>query len=407
VTPLTADTVRSLTGFKGASGPVVSLYLNVDGQQYIRPRDYETQLEHLLREAREAAAAPANGSSSSSNPSANHGSAVEGDLRRLEAYVKGGLDRSQTRGLALFSCAADGFFEAIHLGVPVRNQLVVNLTPHVLQLEATLERYQRFGVLLLDRQRARMLVFELGQLHDRSELFDELPRHDDDRGDWDRDHLRDHTAAIAQQHVKRAADVALHIHQHRPLDHLILAGPDTAVHEVERELHSYLRDRVAARLRLPTTATDDEIRHATMEIEAQVDRLRTDALVQRLRDALGASGSGLLGLARPNAPAAPVGAGVGSGVAGLDAVLHALVEHRVDTLLVSDGYEAPGWRCPNCDNLAMVGRTCPVCATDMDRVTDIVEEAVEAALAQSGRVVVCSGCADLDCLGRIGALLRF
>lgn len=392
MTPLTADTVRSLTGFKGASGPVVSLYLNVDGQHYIRPRDYETQLEHLLRDAKDDAASP--------NP-------VEGDLRRLEAYVKGGLDRSQTRGLALFSCLADSFFEAIHLGVPVRNQLVVNQTPHVLQLEAMLERYQRFGVLLVDRQRARMLVFELGRLHDRSELFDLLPRHDDDHGDWDRDHLRDHTAAIAQRHVKRAAEVALHIHQQRALDHLILAGPDTAVHDLERELHSYLRDRVAARLRLPTTASDDEIRHAAMEIEARVDRLRTDALVQRLRDAIGAAGSGLLGMARPNAPAAPVGAGVGSGVAGLDAVLRALVEHRVDTLLVSDGFEAPGWRCRNCDHLAMVGRGCPLCGTDMDQVTDIVEEAVEAALAQSGRVVVCDGCADLDCLGRIGALLRF
>jgi len=164
---------------------------------------------------------------------------------------------------------------------------------------------------------------------------------------------------------------------------------------------------VAARLRLSTTASDDQIRHATMEIEAQVERLRTDALVQRLRDAIGASGSGLLGMARPKAPAAPVGAGGGSGVAGLEAVLGALVEHRVDTLLVSDGFEVPGWRCPSCDHLAMVGRSCPLCRTDMDQVPDVVEEAVEVALAQSGRVVVCVGSADLDCLGRIGALLRF
>jgi peptide chain release factor subunit 1 len=399
VAPLTADTIRTLTGFKGVNGPVVSLYLNVDGQRYIRARDYETQLESLLRGARERASGGRNGS--------GQGSTAEEDLRRLEAHVKAGLDRSHTRGLAVFSDSADGFFEALELPVPVRNQLVVNQIPHIRQLEAILERYQRFGVLLVDRQRARMLVFELGQLQDRSELFDELPRHDDDKGDWDKDHVRDHTAAVAQQHVRRAAHVALHIHQQRALDHLILAGPDAAVHEVERELHSYLRDRVAARLRLPTTASDDEIRHATMQIEAEVDRLRTDALVQRLRDALGASGSGLLGMARPNAPAAPVGAGVGSGVAGLDAVLGALVEHRVDTLLVSDGYEVPGWRCRNCDHLAMVGRGCPLCGIAMDQVTDVVEEAVEVALAQSGRVVVCDGNADLDCLGRIGALLRF
>jgi peptide subunit release factor 1 (eRF1) len=252
-----------------------------------------------------------------------------------------------------------------------------------------------------------MLLFEFGQLRDRSELFDELPRHDDDRGDWDRDHVRAHAAVIAQQHVRRAAQVALHVHQHRALDHLILAGPDIPVHDVERELHSYLRERVVARLRLPITASEDEIRVATASVEAAVERRRNDALVRRLLDALGASGSGLLGMPRPNAPAGPVGTGGGSGVAGLDAVLQSLVEHRVDTLLISEGFEARGWRCRGCAQLADVGGDCPLCGTEMDQVDDVVEEAVELALALSCKVSVCDGNADLDGVGRIGALLRF
>jgi hypothetical protein len=43
----------------------------------------------------------------------------------------------------------------------------------------------------------------------------------------------------------------------------------------------------------------------------------------------------------------------------------------------------------------------------MDLVDDVVEEAVEEALIQSCRVAVCDGNADLDVLGRIGALLRY
>ena len=38
---------------------------------------------------------------------------------------------------------------------------------------------------------------------------------------------------------------------------------------------------------------------------------------------------------------------------------------------------------------------------------DVVEEAVDRALSSSGRVEICVGNADLDVLGRIGALLRF
>ncbi|MDZ7734012.1 MAG: hypothetical protein U5R31_13910 [Acidimicrobiia bacterium] len=43
----------------------------------------------------------------------------------------------------------------------------------------------------------------------------------------------------------------------------------------------------------------------------------------------------------------------------------------------------------------------------MDAVEDVVEEAVEESLAQSCAVVICVGNADLDVVGRIGALLRY
>jgi hypothetical protein len=43
----------------------------------------------------------------------------------------------------------------------------------------------------------------------------------------------------------------------------------------------------------------------------------------------------------------------------------------------------------------------------MVEVTDVVEEAIEEALAQSCEVEVCVGNADLDVLGQIGALLRY
>jgi len=386
VAPITPETVRSLAAFKGTHGPVVSLYLDVDGQRYVRPRDYETQMDRLLRRA---------------------GTGVEEDVRRLVARVRGGLDRSHTRGLALFSCAPDNFFEMVQLPVPVRNHLAVNQTPHVRQLEAVVERYRRYGVLVTDRQRARMLVFQADELRDRSELFDELPRHDDDKGDWRRDHVRDHAAVIAQQHVRRAAQAAFRLHQQRPLDHLILAGPDQVVHEMERELHAYLRARIVARLRLSTSATDDEIRTAAIGVEDQVEGRRIHELVGRLRDAIGAAGPALLGMPEPTAPAAPIGAGAGSGVAGLESVLNALCEHRVDTLIVSDDFEAPGWRCRECDCLTTVGPECPVCGNPMDTAEDVVEDAIEAALNQSVRVAQCDGNSDLDALGRIGALLRF
>jgi peptide subunit release factor 1 (eRF1) len=117
-----------------------------------------------------------------------------------------------------------------------------------------------------------------------------------------------------------------------------------------------------------------------------VERAREAALVDRLRRAVGAGNAG---------------------VAGLDRVLDALVARRVDLLLVSEGFEAPGWRCPTCAWVGTRGRRCPVCAAAMDQVADVVEEAVEEALTQACRVAFCRDNADLDVLGRVGALLRY
>jgi peptide subunit release factor 1 (eRF1) len=229
-------------------------------------------------------------------------------------------------------------------------------------------------------------VFEQGELIDHTERLDRLPRHDDDQGDWDHDHVRDHLAAAAHAHLRRAAELAFAVFQDRPFDHLVLAGPGEVVAAVEPELHSYLRERVNGRATLPVSASVAEIGRASDEMAEQIERATEAALVRRLLDR--------------------AAAGNGS-VTGLDAVLAALGERRVDTLVVSDRFVVGGWRCFGCDCVARRGPLCAACTQPMVRVDDVVEEAVELALLQSCRVVTCMGNPDLDVHGRVGALLRF
>ncbi len=377
--PITESLIRELAGLKGERAPVVSCYLDVDGRRFLRPHDYEVELDAMLRRARRQVA---NGSA----PDRAVEALVEGDLHRIETYVKGGIDRSHTRGLAMFACSASDLWRVIELPVPVRNRLVVNHTPYVRELESVIERYERFAVVLVDRQRARLFRFEMGQLVEKQEQFDQLPRHDDDGGGWTKDHVAGHTAAAVSRHLKRAAAAAFDFYREQGFDHLIVGAPDEIAGELERELHPYLRERIAARVNVPVAARDDEIRAAALDVEEEVRRAREAAVVERLRQAVG-SGAG--------------------GVTGLAPVLEALVARRVDTLLVSEGYEAPGWRCRSCTYVSVRGRKCALCGADMEQVDDVVEEAVEEGLAQSCRLEICRANADLDVVGRIGALLRF
>lgn len=368
---ITEDEIRQLASFKGGEAPVTSVYLDVDGGRHVRWQDVVKSADVLLKDAQARF---------------GHDASVAADIKRIQELVHGGIDRSRTRGLAVFSCTAQDFWKVVELPVGVRDQVVVNHSPYVRQLEVVVDEFERFGLLLADKIRARVFVYELGELVESEEIIEPLPRGDDDDHSYRKDQAENHTTALVHQHLRHAADAAFRVFKDRGFERLIIGAHDEIAHELESLLHPYLKERLEARCNIPVNAGDEEIRSAALQVEADVERRKEAELVSRLRDAVGSHNRG---------------------VAGLDDVLRALVERRVETLLVSHGYTHPGWRCPSCDHICRVGRSCPVCETQMNAVDDVVEEAVEEALAQSCDVEICVGNADLDVLGQIGALLRY
>lgn len=368
---ITEVEIRRLANFRGERAPVTSCYLDIDGRRHRTRRDYEEELAALLRRAEWKVA---------DTPS------VADDFRAIKAFVGGGIDRSKTRGLALFACSAHDFFKAVELPVPVRSQVVVNPMPAVRQLEHVVRTYERIGVLLADRQRARVLVFELGELVEHSELFDELPRDYDLRDERARGDNSPHQDALAARHLRNAVEAAWNLFGSVGFEHLVIGAPDPIASQLEALLHPYLASRVRGRVALTPTTNDGAILTAVLDVEGRIELEREVALVAALREAIGEGRRA---------------------VGGLEPVLLALGERRLERLVVSQGYSEAGWLCRGCGHLAVVGRACARCGADMERINDVVEEAVEEALAQACAIDICLNNADLDCIGRIGGLLRF
>jgi hypothetical protein len=364
--------IRELAAFRPARGVVTSCYLDVDGRRFPRKAEYEQELERLLRHAR----SEANG----------HAASIAPDLAAIERHVKDGIDRSRVRGVAMFSCAADGFWSALTLPVPVRSQLVVGHGPAVGQLEAALHHHEPIGVLLVDRQKARVLVFEMGELTEDDALVAELLRDVDDKDEKARGELSAKVDDHDRAHVRRSAAAAFGVYQRYPFEHLLVGAPAALVGAVEDALHPYLKERLRDRVGLTVSDPVEAIRQAAMDAEVEFERRREQVLLDDLRGRLG----------RDDRAAG-----------GLGPVLEALADRRVERLLVSAGYHEAGWSCAGCGTLAKVGPRCPRCEEPMREEQDVVAAAIDAALGASCRVDVCDGSADLDVLGRIGALLRF
>ena len=374
MTELTRTLVRKLAEWSPGDHPVTTVYLSVDGRVYPRKQDYEVRLEESLRSVTERVAGLGRDARRS----------VERDVEEIRSFVEDPFERGDTRGLALFSCSGAGLWEDVPLSRPVRNQAVLGPHPDPLQLERILEVYESFCTALVDSEKARIFLAELGRIEEQRELTDDVPsRHE--QGGWSQARFQRHVDDHRQRHLKHVAEVLLRFFKRRNFDHLILAGPQEVIAEFEKELHDYLGQRVLARVTLPMTATAADVMQRSLQCEEELDRSRLHDAVERIT-AEAAAGR--------------------QAVAGLSPTLKALAENRVGTMLVSMDLQQPGRECPSCGRLAEKGRRCATCGATTHEVPDVIEAAVIQALRQGARVETTEEPSFRE-RGGVGALLRF
>jgi peptide chain release factor subunit 1 len=375
LTELDRTLVRKLAEWSPGGLPITSVYLSVDGRLYPRRQDYLLRMDELLRSVHEQGEALPKEQRSS----------VEADVEDVRVFVTDTFDRGNDRGLALFSCAAAGLWEDIELPRSVRNHATVAPHPDLLQLEALLEVYESFCMVLVDSEKARIFLAELGRIEEQSALLDDVPnRHD--QGGWSQGRYQRHVDEHRKGHLKHAAEVLFRFFKRRSFDHLILGGPEEIVAEFEHELHDYLRQRILTRVPRPVGASTDEVLGRALEAEEDLDRRRVREAIAQIR-AEQAAGR--------------------RAVAGLEKTLAALAENRVATLVVAIDLQAAGRECSSCGRLAVSGKRCTTCGSSTRANPDVVEAAVAQALRQGSRVETVIEDGAFDTLGGVGALLRF
>jgi peptide chain release factor subunit 1 len=367
------DVVRTLAAWDTRGLPVTSLYLDVDGRRYPRRGDSLRRGEDLARRACDEV---------DRGDRRAFGSVCR-DVQRIIRFLSEEFERKgPVRGLALFSCSGAGLWEAVTVSRSVRDRLVVGPRPHVLPLEAVLEMAETICTVIVDREKARILISSLGEIEEVSSVLDEVPgRHD--QGGWAQARLQRHIEDHVQRHVKHVADTLFRIHERRGFDLLVLAGADQIVADLERELHDYVRRTVVERVSLPVSASLEEVLERVTALEREMEERRERDAVDRL---VGEAWSG-------------------RAVTGMAGTLSAVEENRADLVVVRDGLEASGVRCSSCGHLAVEGSRCEACGASTREVPDLVEEVVEAALRQRCSVETVHDGAALT--GGIGALLRF
>lgn len=367
-------TVLRRLATRPAAPVVTSLYLDVDGTLRPVAARYVQALEQLADDVRRRARA---------RQGTEVLRAVERDLDAMRASLAGGIDRSTTRGLALFSCSDQDWFEAVELPVPVRDEAAIGPVPRIRQLAEAHAAPEAFLVALVDRTHLRIFRV-LG--HEVRELPSTVT-HQERSVDTSIElgSFQHHDEEAARAHLRRAAAEVDEAVRAWPVRQVVVGGPDDALAELERRVHPTTRELIVGRAGVRVAAPIEEIAHAVRAVSEDAERNREAALVEDLRQrAAGAHGA----------------------VVGLEATLNVLAEQRVGVLLVADALTGPGARCPACGHVGPDVRRCPVCGETNVELDDIVELAIEQAVAQGADVEFCRG-TELEQFGSIAAVERY
>jgi peptide chain release factor subunit 1 len=360
--------------------PVLSIYLDTDQSREINiERGFEVVLTDLLREIKQKL------------DKEEERKEFEGDAERVRKFVE--EYRDLKRGLVIFCDASDDFFWAMKLNVRVCNGTWWEETPYLRPLIEILDEYERYGVVVTDKKKARLFTIYLGEIEEHREATAAAEvKHIDSPGT---DHLLSQmnierkSEEHAHWHLKHVAELMSSLATRYGFKRLILAGPADATSHLSALLPERLRERVVRQIGLPVDGSEALVLEETLKVEQEVEREREAELVRELIDAAG---------------------GHEKAVLKLGATLRALQEWRVSQLVYTEGFTTPGGQCVNCGALfAGEKESCDYCGQAVHAVSDLIDRADARVLEMSGRVEQVRGdaAARLKEAGSIGAFLRY
>jgi peptide subunit release factor 1 (eRF1) len=356
---------------------VLSLYLDLDPTQFAAPPARATAVRSLLDDADRRLRAQ----DGLSHEDRSH---LEASLARARSFLERELTADGSHAVAVFACEPADLFETIRLPRSLPSRVAIDRSPLVAPL-ARLERRERWCVALVSRRQGRLFRGSPDGLREVASVSDDV-HGQHDQGGWSQARYQRGIEKEVSDHLVRVAGALLRQLERRPYERLVLGGPYEAVVELQRKLHRYVSERIAGRIDVDVeTATPDTVLAAAGPLVEKHERERERAALERIEEGSRA-------------------------VTGLEDVLRALNERRVELLLLDERFSARGTVCPECGWIGPEGqRSCPADGARLEPREDVGERAVELALQQSAELLPIPRREDgvVRPRGGIGAVLRF
>ncbi len=350
----------------------VSLYLDLDPSR-VKRDDWHLHYKNLVKSIPTEARA-----------------AVMIDLDRIEQFL-GDHPDGVKRGLAVISCSAHDYWWVYHSALGFPSELVVKNDPYITPLVTLLDQYQRYVVVVVGSEDARLFLLGMGDIVEMTEFFRPSVMGDASRdGGWGdmgalrAQRRREHTQRVLFKDVALAMDSLLNREE---IKRVLLGGTDSARGRFKEALPEALSHRVVGEFHVEKNVGHKEIVAKLMPVMQAVERRFEKKALEELFHKT-STGQGA--------------------VLGLEGVLGALQQGNVRKMFVLEGKPHRGMVCQTCAALTPLSdEPCPYCGGNLKEVAKMLDLALQKATSQGARVDILHESPELAKEGGIGAVLRF
>ena len=290
-------------------------------------------------------------------------------------------------GIALFSCWALEFLVGYPLKVAAPDLLWVGSSPYIRPLAELQDEHETFALVLMDNRECSLHLVTASEPRQVERVKGDVKNHVK-KGGWSQKRYQRRRQNELLHYAKEVAESLDRLVSEAGVERVVLLGSQEAVGELEAALPPALAAKVVGR----DTAVElggelEGLLETARALADEQERADEVRLWERIRDEYLQGGLAALGERD---------------------VLAAVREGRVEALLVARDARLRGMRCRDCELLAAAKpQQCPGCRSTSVFEVDLVNEMVALAATTSAETEFADPTPELEEAGGVAALLRY
>ncbi|MDA8441868.1 MAG: Vms1/Ankzf1 family peptidyl-tRNA hydrolase [Peptococcaceae bacterium] len=316
--------------------------------------------------------------------------ANKGELEHFDANVKTVAEYLkknplQTGSLCILACQAINFFQAIALPEPINDVIRIDSSPYIRPLAELYDDYENVAVVVADNEKVRIFLVSANVTGTAEVIKGNIKNHVK-VGGWSQKRYERRRDKQLLHYAREITDALLKLDRDDKYRHILLVGSKEILNIVHQNMPKDLQNKLIEK-NLDLSKGEGSVNHDIMTLLSDEELHFQQDYWEHIRAEY------LRG---------------GLAVVGLDDVLQAAQEERVEKMVVSRAFHPQIKRCQSCHTLnkGEVG-ACTACGSTLLFKVSVINEILDMLLKSGAEFHFADSIPELEEVGGIAALVRY